>query len=168
MKKCWMVFIVYFLIGCVLFVLIDAFTPLNLVGDFKEIEYVRKSCGYYQNAKMICSQQTAERYVDFILDEKNDLYIITIEIDHSFIGAGYELGEVIGFYTDLKVKEIQENFNENQEILWENANKKDKNRYSPISWTLMPSSFELREPNVSAYPFAIGDNQYVLYVKDNG
>ena len=158
-------------IGVVIFlVFINLLLPKDFFGYYRDIDMVREEQSeIYDNGVFVCTQETENRYMDFIVGE--GLNIIKIKFKNTIFGYKYRVSSIQTF-PDLQelLKENSEYYNQHKDLSFSYASWLDEWTTKPsekVLWAILPAEYvvENLEADVSMHKFTFEDNEYVLYVK---
>ncbi len=170
MKKTYIIFVVYFLVGILLFVGINTLSPQNLLGYCKTIDMARKCSDLYtRQTTEIGLYSQKERYVDFLIktgDKTGDtLSTVTIKRKHFLDGERYSVSHSSGVELDSAITWVAQYYRDTGEVYWFSITNLF-GKYPSVYWVI----FEMDEMNkideqTTSYPFTFRNKQYVLYIK---
>lgn len=165
MKKIHILIIVYALIGVILFTIISFVSPSDINGRYKTLGLARQAVSYYDGADIVHTVDFPDCYVDFIIDKDGILFVVTIEKSNMIFGQHYRKSEMIGFYTDIKIKECTDYFNQNEKIQWHRSNQYSNSDFTTVYWTVLEQNCVVEDRNIESYEFTLKENGYMLYTK---
>ena len=145
MKKIHILIIVYALIGVILFAIISFASPSDINGRYKTVGLARQAVSYY--------------------NKDGILFVVTIEKSNMMFGQHYRKSEMIGFYTDIKIKECTDYFNQNGKIQWNRSNQYSNSDFTTVYWTVLEQDCVVEDRNIESYEFTLKENGYMLYTK---
>ena len=152
------------------FVLINALLPKDFSGYYKNIDMARKEqAEIYDNGVFVCTQETKNRYTDFIIDE--NLYIIKIKQKDTIFGEKYRIvgqQKVFNFYEFLE-KDIKY-YKQHNELYLASVGWLDhwpRKAEENILWSILPAQYSVTnlDDSVSKHNFTYENVEYILYVK---
>lgn len=164
MKKTHIILLIYILIGVILLGVLNAVYPINFFGYCQTLDMARfASDEYPDHATAICTVEKPDRFLDFVISEDGQLYILTFDRRNFIGGERYKCEQWSRSDLRLKIKQMQASYDKNGVPEWENS-RILLGEYEPVYWTILESSFEMQE-NAKAFPLVFNETEYTLYIK---
>jgi len=165
-------YVIFLLIGIVLFLVINAVAPTNIHGEVKTIEDARhKNSEYYQNTTILNTVKNEDRYIDFCVSDDGKLRIVSYKHSVSWGIDRFEQKTFESYWIEPSYEEDWAYFSQNGSADWAAAGivfTLRPEKYVQVFWNILDSSCEITEEGVVKCPFEYNGNMYVLYIKNDG
>ena len=155
------------MIGALLLTVVCAISPKDFFGRYQSPEAVRIMSDFYDDTQtLICTVSTDNSCVDFLIDESDELRLITIECKNVLLGKRYQTKTYDAFPLSREAKRGTNYYAENAKIDWDSNYSVFTRKCTPVYWALLDADCLVKEEYAMRYVFTFQDQSYALYIKE--